>query len=38
MSEFDPEGADDQVIRIRLVASFRTTEADVARFLEALAG
>lgn len=38
MSEFDPNGADDQVIRIRLVASFRTTEDDVERFLEALAG
>lgn len=38
MSEFDPEGADDQVIKIRLVASFRTTEDDVNRFLKALAG
>lgn len=35
---FDPDGAEDQVIRIRLVASFRTTEADVDRFLETLAG
>ena len=38
MTPFDPDGADDQVIRIRLVASFRTTEDDVSRFLEALAG
>ena len=38
MSPFDPDGPADQVIRIRLVASFRTTEDDVARFLEALAG
>lgn len=35
---FDPDGADDQRIKIRLVASFRTTEGDVDRFLEALAG
>ena len=38
MSEFDPEGAEDQIIKIRLVASFRTTEDDVSRFLAALAG
>lgn len=38
MSPFDPDGADDQVIRIRLVASFRTTEADLTRFLDALSG
>ena len=38
MSEFDPEGADDQVIKIRLVSSFRTTEEDVTRFIEALNG
>ena len=37
MSGFDPDGPDDQVIRIRLVASFRTTEDDVARFSQALA-
>ena len=35
---FDPDGADDQRIKIRLVASFRTTEANVDRFLEVLAG
>lgn len=38
MSPFDPDGAEDQVIRIRLVTSFRTTEENVTRFLEALAG
>ncbi len=38
MSEFDPDGSDDQIILIRLVASFRTTEDDVARFSQALAG
>ena len=38
MSPFDPEGAADQKIKVRLVASFRTTEADVAAFLDALAG
>ena len=38
MSEFDPDGPGDQIIRIRLVASFRTTEDDVERFSEALAG
>ncbi len=38
MSDFDPDGADDQLIKIRLVASFRTKEEDVARFLEAMAG
>lgn len=37
MTPFDPEGPDDQIIRIRLVASFRTTPKDVTRFLEALA-
>lgn len=35
---FDPAGAEDQPIRVRLVASFRTTEADVDAFLAALAG
>ena len=38
MSPFDPQGAGDQKIKVRLVASFRTTEADVAAFLDALAG
>lgn len=38
MSPFDPSGADAQRIRIRLVASFRTTEADVDEFIAALAG
>ena len=38
VSDFDPDGAGDQVIRIRLVASFRTTEEDVETFLRALAG
>ena len=38
MSPFDAEGAGDQRISIRLVASFRTTESDVDRFLAALAG
>jgi len=38
MSDFDPEGPDDQVIKIRLVASFRTTEGDVDAFLAALSG
>lgn len=38
MSEFDPDGADDQVIKLRLVASFRTTDDDVSRFLAALEG
>ena len=38
MSPFDPDGSDDQTILIRLVSSFRTTEADVDRFLAALAG
>ncbi|MEM7422839.1 MAG: low specificity L-threonine aldolase, partial [Pseudomonadota bacterium] len=36
VSEFDPDGADDQIIRIRLVASFRTTKEDVDGFLAAL--
>lgn len=36
MSEFDPNGAEDQIIKIRLVASFRTTEDDVSSFLSAL--
>lgn len=38
MSGFDPEGLGNQRIKIRLVASFRTTEADVEAFLAALAG
>ena len=38
ISRFDPDGPDDQIINIRLVASFRTTEDDVSRFTEALAG
>ena len=38
MTPFDPDGSEDQVIKVRLVASFRTTEADVTCFLEALAG
>ena len=38
VSAFDPDGPDSQIIRIRLVASFRTTEDDVTRFLQALAG
>jgi len=38
MSPFDPEGAEDQLIRIRLVASFRTIERDVETFLAALRG
>ena len=38
MSEFDPAGAEDQIIKLRLVASFRTTEEDVTRFLAALRG
>ena len=38
MSEFDPGGAEDQIIKLRLVASFRTTEEDVTRFLAALRG
>lgn len=38
MSPFDPDGPDEQTIKTRLVASFRTTEDDVTRFLEALAG
>ncbi len=38
MSPFDPDGAAGQRIRIRLVASFRTSEADVDAFLAALAG
>ncbi|MEM9141203.1 MAG: low specificity L-threonine aldolase, partial [Pseudomonadota bacterium] len=38
MSEFDPDGAGSQRIKIRLVASFRTKDADVDRFLSALAG
>lgn len=37
-TQFDPEGAGDQVIGIRLVASFRTGEADIDGFLDALAG
>jgi threonine aldolase len=37
VTPFDPEGSDDQVIKIRLVASFRTTEADVDGFVAALA-
>lgn len=36
MSPFDPAGAGDQPIRIRLVASFRTTEAEVDGFVAAL--
>lgn len=38
ITPFDPEGSDDQIIRIRLVSSFRTTPEDVTRFLDALAG
>lgn len=38
MSPFDPDGAEDQVIRTRLVASFRTTDADVDGYLAALRG
>ena len=38
MTPFDPEGDDAQVIKTRLVTSFRTTEDDVDRFLAALAG
>lgn len=38
MSEFDPEGPDDQVLKIRLVSSFRTTETDVNGFIAALNG
>ena len=38
MSPFDPDGDDGQIILIRLVPSFRTTEEDVDRFLLALAG
>ena len=38
MSEFDPDGAEEQMIKIRLVSSFRTTEEDVTRFLAALNG
>lgn len=38
MSPFDPDGDEDQAIRIRLVASFRTTQDDTDRFLAALAG
>ncbi len=38
MSPAEPAGADGRPIRIRLVASFRTTEADVDRFVAALAG
>lgn len=38
MSPFDPTGAGDQRIRIRLVASFRTAESDVNAFLAALSG
>lgn len=37
-SPFDPDGDETQRLRIRLVASFRTTGEDVDRFLEALAG
>lgn len=38
MSPFDPAGAANQPIKVRLVASFRTTEADVDGFVAALAG
>ncbi|MFK7944606.1 MAG: low specificity L-threonine aldolase [Paracoccaceae bacterium] len=38
MTPFDPDGSDDQVIKVRLVASFRTTEDDVDSFLGALNG
>ena len=38
MSEFDPEGSGHQIIKIRLVSSFRTTEEDVATFIAALNG
>ncbi|MEL6999370.1 MAG: low specificity L-threonine aldolase [Pseudomonadota bacterium] len=36
VSSFDPDGPDDQIITVRLVTSFRTTEEDVDRFLGAL--
>ncbi|MEM7058577.1 MAG: beta-eliminating lyase-related protein [Pseudomonadota bacterium] len=38
MTDFDPDGADDQRFTVRLVTSFRTTEDDVDRFLGGLAG
>ena len=38
MSDFDPDGPEDQTLLIRLVASFRTTETDVERFTAALMG
>ena len=38
VSPFDPAGSGDQRIEVRLVASFRTTEADVDEFIAALAG
>ena len=38
ITPFDPDGDASQKILIRLVASFRTTEADTERFLEALHG
>ncbi|MEM1161708.1 MAG: beta-eliminating lyase-related protein [Pseudomonadota bacterium] len=36
MTSFDPEGPDNQLITIRLVTSFRSTEEGVDEFLEAL--
>jgi threonine aldolase len=38
MTPFDPAGAADQRIKIRLVASFRTTGTDIDEFVAALAG
>ena len=38
MTPFDPAGDAGQRIRVRLVASFRTTEGDVDRLVDALAG
>ncbi len=38
MTPFDPDGPGDQIIKTRLVASFRTTEADVDGYLSALNG
>ena len=38
MSPFDQDGVGDQRITVRLVASFRTTAADIDAFLAALAG
>ncbi|MEM9060726.1 MAG: beta-eliminating lyase-related protein [Pseudomonadota bacterium] len=38
LTAFDAEGPGNQTLRIRLVTSFRTTEEDVERFLDALRG